>query len=75
MRLAWPAHDTLYRADSDGSIEVSRNGGGFKIVGQGARRAVQVQVVGPEHLYLALSDGSTWRRRTAASSWKDTFRP
>ena len=75
-RLAWPVADALYRADADGSIEVSDNGGGsFDIVGKVAGEPYKFKALGPRHLYLALSDGSILETTDGGKDWKDVFRP
>ena len=75
-RLAWPAADSLYRADADGSIQVSDNGGGsFDIVGKVAGEPYKFKALGPRHLYLALSDGSILETTDGGKDWKDVFRP
>ena len=58
-RLAWPAPDALYRAEKDGTIEVSETAGDtFKPVGRVPGEPYKFKAVGPDHLYLALSDGA-----------------
>lgn len=75
-RLAWPAADALYRADRDGSIQVSDNGGdSFHIVGRVAGEPYKFKAVGPRHLFLALSDGAILETTDGGKSWKDVFRP
>ena len=75
-RLAWPVADALYRADRDGSIEVSDNGGdSFAIVGKVAGEPYKFKTLGARHLYLALSDGAILETSDGGKRWKDAFRP
>ena len=77
IRLAWPAPGALYRAQRDGTVERSRDGGGS--VGArrpGPGRAVQVQ--GARAGARSTSRSATARSsapRTAASTWTTAFRP
>ena len=75
-RLAWPAPKALYRAQADGTIEVSDSGGGaFKPVGKVAGEPYKFKAVGADHLYLALSDGAILETTDGGKTWKDVFRP
>ena len=75
-RLAWPEPDTLYRAQADGTIEVSKNAGdSFTIVGKVPGEPYKFKIMGPEHLYLALSDGAILETTDGGKEWKDVFRP
>jgi hypothetical protein len=76
IRLAWPAPDTLYRAQVDGTIDVSKTAGdSFTTVGKVPGEPYKFKVVGPDHLYLALSDGSILETTDGGKGWKDVFRP
>jgi hypothetical protein len=75
-RLAWPEPETLYRAQADGTIDVSKTGGdSFTTVGKVPGEPYKFKVIGPDHLYLALSDGAILETKDGGKSWKDVFRP
>jgi hypothetical protein len=77
LRLAWPAPGRLYRADQDGTIYTSADGGqtftrAAKVVGEPYKFA---ETGDPDHLYLALSDGSILETTDGAQTWDEVFRP
>lgn len=75
-RLSWPAPDALYRAEKDGTIQVSANAGDtWKRVGQVAGEPYKFKAVSRDDLYLALSDGAILETKDGGKSWKDVFRP
>ena len=50
-RLVWPAPDALYRAEKDGTIEVSETAGDRSSrVGKVPGEPYKFKAVGPEHL-------------------------
>ena len=77
VRLAWPAHDTLYRADQDGTIYLSADRGATwrKISKVGGEPYKFKVMPDPRHLYLALSDGTIVETKDAARTWTTVFRP
>ena len=49
IRLAWPEPESLYRADKDGTIKASGNGGTtLDATSGGGRRALRMRATGPE---------------------------
>jgi len=76
IRLVWPAPDALYRAEKDGAVERSRDGGAtWQPAGKVPGEPYKFKAVGPERLHLALSDGTIVSTEDGAKSWKTTFRP
>jgi hypothetical protein len=77
MRLAWPAPDKLYRADQDGTIHVSADGGrSFTKVAEVVGEPYKFAETGdPDHLYLALSDGTILETTDGARTFAEVFRP
>lgn len=76
IRLAWPAPDALYRAEQDGTVQRSPDGGAtWQRVGQAPGEPYKFKAVARDHLYLALSDGAIVETRDGGRSWKAVFRP
>ena len=76
IRLAWPAPDTLYRADADGTVKVSADGGTrWRDVGRVGGEPYELRASGPKALFLVLSDGSILETTDGGASWRDRFRP
>jgi photosystem II stability/assembly factor-like uncharacterized protein len=77
MRLSWPAAGFLYRADQDGKVYTSDNRGRTweEISSVDGEPYKFLETDDPEHLYLALSDGSILETTDGAKTWKDVFHP
>ena len=76
IRLAWPAADALYRADKDGKVQRSRDGGGvWEPAGAVSGEPYKFKSTGPEELLLALSDGTVMKTDDGGKSWEEEFRP
>jgi len=76
IRLVWPAPDALYRAQRDGTIERSRDGGAqWDLVGKVRGEPYKFKALGPEKLRLALSDGTIVATEDGGKKWKTAFRP
>ena len=76
IRLAWPAPGTLLRAEKDGTVSRSADGGGrFEEVGTTPGEPYKFKAVDAGHLYLALSDGTIVETRDAGATWKAVFSP
>ena len=77
VRMAWPAHDSLYRADQDGTVFVSSDRGvSWKKVSKVDGEPYKFETTSdPRHLYLALSDGKIVETRDGAQSWTTAFQP
>ena len=76
IRLAWPAPGALYRAQRDGTVERSRDGGGsWERVGRVAGEPYKFKALGPERLDLALSDGTIVSTEDGGKQWTTAFRP
>src|SRR3954454_682283 len=77
VRLAWPAHETRYRADQDGTVYVSADrGASWKKASKVEGEPYKFETTrDPRHLYLALSDGTIVETKDGAHSWTTVFRP
>ena len=76
IRLAWPAADALYRAEKDGSVQRSRDGGdGWERVGRAPGEPYKFKATGSERLLLALSDGTVAATSDGGRSWSEVFEP
>ena len=76
IRLAWPAPDALYRAQRDGTVERSRDGGAqWDPVGKVRGEPYKFKALGPEKLDLALSDGTIVATEDGGKEWRTAFRP
>jgi photosystem II stability/assembly factor-like uncharacterized protein len=76
IRLAWPAPDKLYRADKDGSVRLSGDGGDtWEDVGRVNGEPYKFKVVDDQHMYLALGDGSIVETKDGGRSWEAVFEP
>jgi photosystem II stability/assembly factor-like uncharacterized protein len=75
-RLAWPAEDRLYRAEADGRVSVSADGGErFEPVGQLEGEPARMKAVDADHLYVVLETGAILETRDGARSWKAVYTP
>jgi hypothetical protein len=77
IRLAWPAAGHLYRADQDGKVYTSTTRGRTwtetsSVPGEPYRF---LETEDPQHLFLALSDGTILETTDAAKTWKPVFTP
>lgn len=76
IRLAWPAPDALYRAEKDGTVQRSRDGGGkWEPAGEVPGEPYKFKATGPEALLLALSDGTVMETKDGGRTWTEAFRP
>jgi len=76
VRLVWPAPDAFYRAERDGTVQRSRDGGGsWERVGRVAGEPYKLKALAPEHLLLALSDGTILETLDGGRTWAEVFRP
>ena len=75
-RLAWPEGDRLYRAEADGAVSVSADGGDrFVPVGRVKGEPARLKAVDANHLYLALADGTILESRDGAKRWDTVYAP
>ena len=75
-RLAWPEAASLYRADSDGMVYVSDNGGDtWEVRGRVDGEPWKLVAAGPEELYAALGDGAVVHSTDGGESWDEEFTP
>jgi photosystem II stability/assembly factor-like uncharacterized protein len=75
-RLAWPEEASLYRADADGMVYVSDNGGStWEVRGRVDGEPWKLVAVGPDELYTALADGTIEHSTDAGESWEAVFTP
>ena len=75
-RLAWPAPDTLYRADGAGAISVSADGGdSWRAVGQVKGEPARLEAPDAGHLYVALKTGAILESRDGARTWRPVYQP
>jgi hypothetical protein len=76
IRMAWVEPKLLYRADADGSIKTSEDGGTrWKDVGSVGGEPYELHATGPKSLFLVLSDGSILETTDGGATWRDRFRP
>ena len=74
--MAWVEPKLLYRADADGSIKPSEDGGTrWKDVGSVGGEPYELHATGPNSLFLVLSDGSILETTDGGATWRDRFRP
>ena len=76
IRLAWPAHDRLLRADQDGTVMLSRDRGqSFERVGEVPGEPYKFKALDARRLFLALSDGTIMQTRDGGATWTTAFAP
>ena len=76
VRLAWPSAKHLYRADKDGTVSVSDDGGdSWESRGRVAGEPYKIEPVSEEELYLALSDGTILHTTDGGRSFDEEFKP
>lgn len=76
IRLVWTAPDGLFRADRDGTVRRSTDGGvRWEEVGTVPGEPYKFKALADEELLLALSDGTVLRTADGGRTWEDTFRP
>ncbi len=76
IRLAWPAPDRLYRAEKDGAVKVSADGGtSWKDAGRVPGEPYKLDAVSAQEVFLALSDGTIMHTTDGSQSWDTAFRP
>jgi hypothetical protein len=76
IRLSWPEPGALYRADKDGTIKASGDGGtSWRDVGRVDGEPYELHATGPKALFLVLSDGSILETTDGGATWRDRFRP
>jgi hypothetical protein len=75
-RFAWPKKDVLYRAQKDGTFEVSSDRGeSFEPVGRMDGEPWRLHTVDEKHLFAAMSDGSILKTDDGGKSWGTVFTP
>lgn len=77
LRLAWPEGGPIIRADKDGNVTHSTDRGAtWSTVGKVAGEPYKFETTDdPNHLYLALSDGTIMETLDAGKEWKVFFKP
>jgi hypothetical protein len=76
IRLAWATPESLYRADKDGTVRISSDGGDtWEDVGRVDGEPYKFKVIDEKHLYLALGDGSIVETTDGGRSWEAVFEP
>jgi photosystem II stability/assembly factor-like uncharacterized protein len=76
IRLAWPAPEAFYRAQLDGTVQRSGDGGGsWQQVGRVAGEPHELKAVSARHLLLALSDGTVMESEDGGRRWTASFEP
>ena len=76
IRLAWPEPDRLYRADKDGTVSLSNDGGDtWERIGEVEGEPYQVKALPGDELYIALSDGTIVHTTDGGESFEEVFRP
>ncbi len=72
----WPAPDAFYRAERDGTVQRSRDGGGsWERVGEVPGEPYKLKALAPERLLVALSDGTILETADGGRTWEEAFRP
>jgi hypothetical protein len=75
-RLDWPTPDRLYRADKDGAVYRSDDGGEeWDTAGRIDGEPWKLKAAGPEELYAALSDATIVHSKDGGRTWKERFKP
>lgn len=76
-RLAWPAPDRLYRADANGAVLRSADGGdSWAEIGRiEAGEPYKLRALGPTRLAAALADGAIAESGDGGVTWTEAFRP
>jgi hypothetical protein len=76
IRLVWTAPDALFRADRDGTVRRSSDGGvRWEEIGKVPGEPYKFKALADEELLLALSDGTVLRTADGGRTWEETFRP
>jgi hypothetical protein len=76
IRLDWAAPDRLYRAEKDGAVKVSADGGTtWKDAGRVPGEPYKLDAVSAQEVFLALSDGTIMRTTDGSKTWDTAFRP
>ncbi len=77
MRLAWPSGGPIYRAEKDGTVSTSQDKGvSWTKAGTVDGEPYKFETTDdPQHLYLALSDGTIVETTDGGKTWKDVFKP
>jgi photosystem II stability/assembly factor-like uncharacterized protein len=76
IRLVWTAPDAFFRADQDGTVYRSRDGGlRWEEVGRVTGEPYKFKALDTEHLLLALSDGTIVETEDGGRTWTEAFRP
>ena len=76
IRLVWTAPDALFRADRDGTVRRSSDGGvSWEEVGRVPGEPYKFKALGGQELLLALSDGAVLQTADGGRTWEEAFRP
>jgi hypothetical protein len=76
VRLAWPEPDRLYRADKNGTVSLSPDGGdSWDEVGRVDGEPYVLEALSGDEIYMALSDGSILHTTDGGKDWEEVFRP
>ncbi|HEX8102084.1 MAG TPA: hypothetical protein VF533_05710 [Solirubrobacteraceae bacterium] len=76
IRLTWPEHDMVLRADKDGTIQRSTDRGQtFKTIARVDGEPYKFKTIDAQHHYLALSDGTILETRDGGVKWTTAFKP
>jgi hypothetical protein len=75
-RFAWPERDALYRIDPGGPVKFSADGGRrWEDRGSTGGEPQAMYADGPEHLFVALIDGTVKESRDGGRTWTDRVTP
>jgi hypothetical protein len=77
QRLAWTSDGTVVRAEQDGTVTRSSDGGNtFEPLGKVPGEPYKLKTTDdPNHLYLALSDATLIETQDGGRTWKALFKP
>lgn len=67
--LAWPEGGPVYLVDAEGAIHTSRDGQGWRRVGETGEPPAALVAVGPRELYFAGHDGDILRSEDGGRTW------
>jgi photosystem II stability/assembly factor-like uncharacterized protein len=75
-RLAWPAPDSLLRANSDGTVQRSDDRGeSWEDIGRLDGEPWRLHALDAKHLYAALADGTIEETKDGGRTWEKVFEP
>jgi hypothetical protein len=75
-RMAWPSAEILYRADRNGRVMESEDGGAsWSLIGVLDGEPWKLEAIDSEHLVAALRDATIMESRDGGRTWEELFSP